>query len=357
MRIFVIHNIIYKIQMHLRFYLPLKFGRIYESLTAKEKLTVHEDYDEMHLIRCYYDGKGPVKLKFYSGKPIKDDEKETIPFQITMIGNANTREACTEFRLNIDDDEVLCEEWLMECVEYIRKKIPTIERIIFSDVMEEPDNLMRSIALNGQSYIEMFFNVRLHKCDASSQITSSMMTHEEYEEISEKYVSESFKMEYSWNMFIARYPLISEYESALSRAYASSRRMVDFMRTTEEILPKELFYELCKEVVAKEYGNVSRSWLYDIHQPLVVEQTTASSPHCCACEGCFDNPKGCPAGYRCISSCGDYPDSDSDSSEEEEDSLKIKHTEGSIKSDLDEADINAWHHSPTNSCPSHSDHE
>jgi hypothetical protein len=307
----------------------------------------------LHLIRCYYDGKGPVKLKFYSGKPIKDDEKDSVPFQITFIGNANTREECTEFSLDIDDDEKLCEEWLLECVEYIRKKIPSVQHIIFKDVMEKPDNLMRSIALNGQSYLEMFFNVRLHKGDPAS----SLMAHEEYEEFSEKYVSEAYKMEYSWNAFITRYSLISEYESALSRVYASSRRMVDFMRTTEEILPTELFYEFCKEVVAKEYGNVSRSWLYNIHHPLVVEQTTASSPHCCACEGCFDNPKGCPEGYRCITSCGDYPDSDSHSDSEEESSLKIKHTEGSIKSDLDEADINAWHHSSEHSCASHSDHE
>jgi hypothetical protein len=341
---------------HISLYLPLKISRPYESLTAKEKLTAHEDYRETHLIRCRQRKGEPVTIKFYAGTPIKDVQNnngDDIPFQINLVGDANERENCTKFTLDVVSDEQLYEDWLVECIEYIEKKLPSVKYIIFNDVMEDEDNLMRSIALNGQSYLEMFFNVMLH-CPGEGYLT-----HEQYEDKSMYYVSEEFKMEYSWSIFLTRYPLIAEYEPALAAAYRSSKRIVDFMRQAEDILPTELFYELCKEVVAKEYGKVSRSWVYDMKHVFLADKSSEGTPHCCACEGCFDNPKGCPAGFKSMScfssdSESDVADADADSVDS---SMKLMHSTESVKSDLDEADLTAWHHSPPRSCHNHSDHE
>ena len=284
--------------MHISFNLGSLFRHKYEDLTEEEK----EDMSKfrcMQLIRLVKsDDLSQNVCLYFIEAPASKDTPDLSASQIVIKFNACDISNCTEGYLTVTNEEHTDEQWLDECIEYIRKKLPNVTRIILIDdfIEDEQDFMMRSIALNGQSIYQMYYE--LEYLDEEGY-----MPFEEYEEVSYDYVSPEKKAAMTWDSFLEKYDMLSEHVDICKPIFEESPRMVDFMRSIEDVLPQgmlplDVFYKLVHAVVEKEIGKVPRKWIIDIEKGLINRVAIEEDiKNCACCNGEFDN----------------YSDSDSDS--------------------------------------------
>ena len=250
--------------------------------------------------------------------------------------NAADLSDCTEgtFDLGQADDEINIES-IEYIVEFLRKKAPGVQTIYFKDSQPDisgVDRIVLSLAMNGETYINRIFSV----------IPIDVGDFGAYEDICIDYISEERKMSLPWGQFLTKYGMLGEYASMCEPIYVSSRRLIDFVRSMDDMLPRDVFAEFVNAIVEKEIGPVPRVYKYNIDDELNREYLEAMNemPHCCACEGCDEKPEGCSAGYikwkrvgddHESHSCSDGDSKGDESSEEPISSL----TEIGVMSDID----------------------
>jgi hypothetical protein len=235
---------------------------------------------------------------YFIEAPASKDTPDLSASQIVIKFNACDISNCTEGYLTVTNEEHTDDQWLDECIEYIRKKLPNVTRIILIDdfIEDEQDFMMRSIALNGQSLYQMYYDLKYLDEEGYTPF-------EEYEEVSYDYVSPEKKAAMRWDSFLEKYDMLLEHVDICKPIFEESPRMVDFMRKMEDALPRDVFYKLVHAVVEKEIGKVPRKWIIDIEEGLINYVAMEDDiKNCACCNGEFDN----------------YSDSGSDSCDDDE---------------------------------------
>ena len=139
------------------------------------------------------------------------------------------------------------------CVDFMEDYMPNIKYLKFIENDAILNNsVYRSIALNGQFYIENVFAVKPEGID-----------YDIYNNAALKYVSEEYKNNTPWSMYLDRYPILTKYIDECEPLYNESRRFVDFTRKCEDLLPNDVMSELVYHIVNKEFGYIPLVWVYD----------------------------------------------------------------------------------------------
>lgn len=276
--------------LHISLSLDSLLRRKYEDLTEEEKNDMSH-FRCMQLIRLVT----PEDLSqnttlYFIEAPASKEEPDLSASQIVIKFNSRDISNCTEGYINVTKEEHLDDEWLNACIEYIEKKLPQVTRILLVDnyIEDDKDYMIRSIALNGQSVYQMYY--QLEYLDEEGYLP-----YEEYEEIAYDYVTPERKATMTWLQFLEKYEMLAEHIDICKPIFEESPRMVDFMRKMEDVLPQDVFYKLVHAVVEKEIGKVPRKWIIEIEKGLTnyvaIEEDIAN---CACCNGEFDDSdNGC----------------------------------------------------------------
>jgi hypothetical protein len=198
--------------------------------------------------------------------------------------NAADISGVTEVSFDILDREELYIGVIDIVVRFISKHFPNIKIMRFMDVTNDAP---RSIVLYGQFYIESCFYVYPEGIDIYKYADHMM-----------EYVGEDLKKATSWSEYLEKHPALLDYAESCEKAYNESRRIVDFARTCETILPAEVFAKFINEAVIVEIGYIPTAWVYNFEHVFMRDDSdcdsdsdsdyanAADEPHCCLCKEC-----------------------------------------------------------------------
>jgi hypothetical protein len=290
--------------------LPLDLFRVrrrYEDMTDEEKSTIEDKYEEMEAYSVFTDPSGIAlaQLGVYDGpvmkfKIPKEDHQVLFTLDTTDISSATS----ATYDFDTSDNDVPAYH-IQLLITYIIDTYPHIKDLYVRETYQGPDGidrLARSIARNGETYIHQMFNVIV--ADISE---SELQAHED---TCMSYISEERKASMPWPVFLEKYPMLADHAVVCEPIYVASRRIIDFVREVEDTLPVGVINEFVASLVEKEIGFVPRlhkhiigDWLWrDDDDDDDEDEESDREPHCCACEGCFDDPSGCSAGFVCMDS-------------------------------------------------------